>query len=90
LRPDPAVDLRGLTASHMKTTVQISDALLADIRKIAAKRKTTLKALVNEGLRLVVDHDRKAKIQIKMRDASVGNPGDPWPLGVKSQWWPDP
>jgi predicted transcriptional regulator len=71
-------------ASNMKTTVQISDALLADVQKIAAKRKTTLKALVDEGLRLVVDHDRSAKTQIKMRDVSVGKPGDPWPLEGKS------
>jgi uncharacterized protein YcgL (UPF0745 family) len=38
-----------LTASHFtKTTVVIPDTLLADVRKIAATNKTTLRALVQE------------------------------------------
>ena len=71
-------------ASHMKTTVHISDALLADIHKIAAQRKTTFKALVDEGLRHVVETASATKKQFKMKDASVGKPGDPWPLDGKS------
>ena len=68
----------------MKTTVQISDALLADIHKIVVKRKTTLKALVEEGLRHVVETESVTRKPFKMKDASVGKPGDPWPLDGKS------
>jgi hypothetical protein len=38
----------------MKTTIQIPDSLFEEARKLAAKEKTTLKALVEEGLRLVL------------------------------------
>ena len=71
-------------AGRMKTTVHISDALLADVQKIVAKRKTTLKALVDEGLRHVVENERTVQEPFKMKDASVGHSGDPWPLEGKS------
>jgi Arc/MetJ family transcription regulator len=58
-------------ASHMKTTVQIADALLAEAQAIAAREKTTLKALVNEGLRQVVE-SRARQQPFKLRDASFG------------------
>lgn len=38
----------------MKTTVEISDALLEDARRVAAQERTTVRALVEEGLRQVV------------------------------------
>jgi hypothetical protein len=38
----------------MKTTLDISDPLLRDARKIAAQEGTTLRALVEQGLRQVV------------------------------------
>lgn len=71
-------------ASHMKTTVQISDALLAEVKKVAAKRKTTLKTLIDEGLRLVVDNEQKKKEPFKLKDCSVGDPNAPWPLEGKT------
>ncbi len=71
-------------ASHMKTTVQIPDALLADVKRIAAKRKTTLKSLIDEGLRLVIDNEQKKKKPFKLKDCSVGDPNAPWPLEGKS------
>lgn len=37
--------------THMKTTIEIPDALLAEARRTAAHEKTTLRALVEEGLR---------------------------------------
>lgn len=71
-------------ASHMKTTVQISDVLLADVHKIAAKRKTTFKALVDEGLRHIVESEQNEKTQLKLKDFSYGDPNAPWPLEGKS------
>ena len=59
----------------MKTAVVIPDALLADIQKIAAKNKTTFRALVQEGLLHVVEEDQKKKKPFKLKDMSVGGNG---------------
>ena len=48
-------------ARHMKTTVHIADALLAEAQAIAARDKTTLKELINEGLWLAVKERKEAK-----------------------------
>jgi hypothetical protein len=53
----------------MKTTIVISDALLQEAEKVIAREKTTLKALVNEGLSKVLKERRSAK-PFKLRDAS--------------------
>jgi hypothetical protein len=47
--------------SHMKTTVHIPDGLFDEARKLAQQEKTTLKALVEEGLRKVVSERRGRK-----------------------------
>jgi len=39
---------------HMRTTVRLDDALLDRVRKEAARRGTTLTALIEQGLRLVL------------------------------------
>jgi hypothetical protein len=58
----------------MKTTVEISDGLLAAARKIAAKQGTTVRALIEEGLRRVVEA-RRARGRFKLRDRSWGSGG---------------
>lgn len=60
--------------SHMKTTVQISDALLGQAKEIAKRDDTTLKELVEEGLRHVID-ERSKRTPFKLRDASFGGGG---------------
>lgn len=77
--PAQAVDLTvprsARMASHMKTTVHIPDALLAEAQALAAKEKTTLKALIAEGLQKVVrDHRQKRKTEV-MPDLSFGGQG---------------
>ncbi len=62
-------------ASHMKTTVQIPDALLAEIQQIATKNKTTLRALMQEGLQHVVEQERMKKKPFKLKDCSVRGNG---------------
>ncbi len=61
-------------ASHMKTTIQIPDSLLEDARKVAAKERTTLKALVEEGLRLIVAKRKRSSV-FRLRKASFKGMG---------------
>lgn len=58
----------------MKTTLEISDPLLREARKTAAREGITLRALVEHGLRLAVAEKRK-KSTFKLRDASVDGKG---------------
>jgi hypothetical protein len=61
--------------THMKTTVEISPALLAAAKKRAAGRGTTLRALIEEGLRRVLDEEQTARRGFRLRDASVRGKG---------------
>lgn len=58
----------------MKTTVEISDALLREARLHAAEEKVTLRALVERGLRQVLSQ-KSAKARFRLRDASVAGRG---------------
>ncbi len=44
--------------AHMKTTIEISDPLLKEARKLAAEEHTTLRNLVELGLRRVIAEKR--------------------------------
>ncbi|MBL8139561.1 MAG: type II toxin-antitoxin system VapB family antitoxin [Acidobacteria bacterium] len=44
----------------MKTTVEISDSLLDSARRVAQREHTTLRALVEEGLRHALRQRRRA------------------------------
>ena len=59
----------------MKTTLDISDPLLDQVRKIAARDGETLRSLVEQGLRMVVaKRSAKAKA-FKLRQVVVGGNG---------------
>jgi hypothetical protein len=58
----------------MKTTVDLPDGLLDEAKALAATRKTTLRALLVEGLRWVVAQRRK-RSRFRLRDASVKGKG---------------
>ena len=60
--------------SNMKTTIQIPDALLQETRRIAAQERTTVKALVEEGLRRVID-DRKHPARFSLRKVTFKGSG---------------
>lgn len=59
--------------THMKTTVEISDALLTAARRQAHARGVTLRTLLEEGLRRVL-HDEPAKA-FRLRRASFRGAG---------------
>ncbi len=58
----------------MKTTVNISDALLEEARQVAAQERTTVTALIEEGLRKTLN-DRKRKGRFRLRKASFKGKG---------------
>ena len=61
-------------ASHMKTTIHIPDGLFEEARKLAQQEQTTLKALVEQGLRRVVS-ERKKRPSFRLRKAAFKGRG---------------
>lgn len=58
----------------MKTTVEISDGILDDARKVAAREKTTVRALIEAGLRREIQERRRAG-RFRLRRASFKGRG---------------
>jgi hypothetical protein len=58
----------------MKTTVEISDSLLREVRKLAAREGVTLRTLVERGLHHVVA-ETKHGTPFKLRGASFKGKG---------------
>ena len=54
----------------MKTTIEVSDALMMEAKSLAQQHSTTLRALVEQGLEKVLRDLREPK-PYKMRDFSV-------------------
>ncbi len=45
--------------NHMKTTVELPDELLIEAKKLAAEQRRPLRALIEEGLRSVIEGPRR-------------------------------
>ena len=59
--------------SHVKTTIDIADDLLARAKRVARQEAITLRELTEEGLRLALDHRKHAApIQIHPGETAVG------------------
>jgi Arc/MetJ family transcription regulator len=58
----------------MKTTIEISDSLLAEAKKLAAKEGTTVRAYVEEGLRRILI-ERKNRSRFRLRKATFKGEG---------------
>jgi hypothetical protein len=59
---------------RMKTTVEIADALLADAKRTASEEGSTLRDLIEEGLRRSID-DRRRRGAFRLRRASFKGKG---------------
>lgn len=60
--------------THMKTTVEISDQVLTEAKEVARQEGSTLRALVEEGLRLALER-REGGERFRLRDAGVDGRG---------------
>lgn len=57
------------TGTHMKTTIELPDALLSQAQQHAKAHKMTMKALIEQGLRRVMAETREEK-PFRLRDGS--------------------
>ncbi len=58
--------------THMKTTIDVSDALFNAAKEFAQRSQTTLRAVVEDGLRRVLaDAHSPARPAFKLKDARV-------------------
>jgi len=58
----------------MKTTLEIPDSLLKEVRSLAARERTTMRVLVEEGLRRVTRERRRATL-FKLRKVAFRGKG---------------
>lgn len=61
--------------THMKTTIELSDNLLQEARRAASADGTTLRALVEAGLREVLARRRQRSAPFKLKRATVKGKG---------------
>jgi len=59
----------------VKTTIEISDALFSEAKDCAQARRVPLRQIVEDGLRIVIQQDRKAQVAFKLRDGSFSGKG---------------
>ena len=68
---------------HVKTTIEISDALLDEAKRVASRESSTLRELMEEGLRRSLD-ERKRRKSFRLRRASFRGKG--LQPGVSAEW----
>ncbi len=79
----------------MKTTVEIADALFEAARRLADREQTTLRALIEEGLRRVTASRRESrefrlrKCTVKGRGLSPDLAGQGWE-GIRARAYDEP
>jgi Bacterial antitoxin of type II TA system, VapB len=71
--------------AHMKTTIEIADPLLEQAKRVAAREGTTVRALVEQGLRAVLA-ERRAPDEFRLRKATFKGKGfQPDARGLSSE-----
>lgn len=73
--------------THMKTTVEISDDLFEEAKAVAAAERTTLRSLIEEGLRRVLSGRKRPADRFVLRDAGVKGRGPA--RGIHEGKWED-
>lgn len=58
----------------MKTTVEITDSLFEQAKRAAERDRTTLRALIEEGLRRTLEARRRTQ-EFRLRRVTVGGEG---------------
>jgi hypothetical protein len=59
----------------MKTTIDIADGLFEDVRRIAAQKGTSIKAVVESSLRLFLASEKKSRHRFKLKNGRVHGQG---------------
>ena len=59
----------------MKTTVEISDSLFESAKKVAQREGTSMRALIEEGLRRLLGERRARRNGFKLRSATFRGEG---------------
>ena len=58
----------------MKTTVELPDSLLREAKRVALRERTTVRALIERGLRAVIS-ERRPAARFTLRNASFRGDG---------------
>lgn len=61
-------------AHIMKTTIELADDLTAKAKELATQRGITLRAVIEEGIRMAIREDQN-KPDFELQDASVNGNG---------------
>ena len=61
--------------THMKTTIDIADNVLASAKAVASREGVTLRSLIEEGLRLALNRRRATATRFRLRNASFKGRG---------------
>lgn len=59
----------------MKTTIEVADGLLEEAKQLAARRGSTLREVLEEGLRRELEEAQQTETAFRLRDASFGGNG---------------
>lgn len=69
------IPIRYDMGTHMKTTVEISDPLLAEVKALASDRGQTLREIIEAGLRQWLASQKRDRRKFRLRHASVDGRG---------------
>ena len=61
--------------THMKTTIDLADALFLEVKTLAEHRKITFRAIVEAALHRFLAQERDAQPAFRLRDAAVTGDG---------------
>jgi Arc/MetJ family transcription regulator len=60
--------------AHMKTTIEITDTLLVEAKRLAAREGISVRTLVEQGLRQAI-RERRSRAEFRLRKAAFRGEG---------------